>query len=48
MLIERNPGLLNLQLSEIGKLSDASLKLLHPLKHLTTLDISRAGVNQGQ
>ena len=48
MLVERNPGLFNLQLSEIGKLSDDSLKLLHPLNQLTTLDISRAGVNQGQ
>ncbi|ORY88973.1 hypothetical protein BCR35DRAFT_189676 [Leucosporidium creatinivorum] len=47
LLVAHNPGLFNLQLSEIGKLSDASLALLHPLKNLTTLDISRAGVDQG-
>lgn len=46
-LVAGNPGLYNLQLSEIGKLSDESLPLLHSLKNLTTLDISRAGVNQG-
>lgn len=48
LLVERNPGLFNLQLSEVGKLNDISLGLLHPLKNLTTLDISRAGVDQGE
>ncbi|KAM0790783.1 hypothetical protein ACM66B_004631 [Microbotryomycetes sp. NB124-2] len=48
ILVERNPGLFNLQLSEIGRLNDASLAMLHPLKNLTTLDISRAGVDQGR
>ncbi|KAK4047874.1 UV-damaged DNA-binding protein rad7 [Microbotryomycetes sp. JL221] len=48
ILVDRNPGLFNLQLSEIGKLNDSSLAMLHPLKNLTTLDISRAGVDQGR
>lgn len=47
LLVERNPRLYNLQLSELGKLSDLSLPFLHPLKCLTSLDISRAGVIQG-
>ncbi|KAK4050790.1 UV-damaged DNA-binding protein rad7 [Microbotryomycetes sp. JL201] len=48
VLVDRNSGLLKLQLSEIGKLNDASLSMLHPLKNLTSLDISRAGVDQGR
>ncbi|KDE04341.1 hypothetical protein, variant [Microbotryum lychnidis-dioicae p1A1 Lamole] len=47
VLVERNPQLQHLQLSEIGKLNDASLALLHPLKHLTSLDLSRSGTPQG-
>ena len=47
LLVERNPQLYNLQLSELGKLTDLSLSFLHPLKFLTSLDISRAGVKQG-
>lgn len=48
MLVDRNPHLLELKLSELGRLNDDSLALLHPLKWLTSLDISRAGVNQGR
>ncbi|SCV71669.1 BQ2448_3257 [Microbotryum intermedium] len=47
VLVERNPQLQQLQLSEIGKLNDTSLALLHPLKHLTSLDLSRSGTPQG-
>lgn len=36
-----------LQLSEIGKLSTESLKLLHPLQNLTHLDLRRAGFPAG-
>lgn len=46
-LVALHPNLYNLQLAEIGKLSDLSLPLIYPLKNLTTLDISFAGVNQG-
>ena len=46
-LVSHNPNLLNLQLAQIGRLSDASLALIHPLKNLTTLDISRAGFPEG-
>lgn len=47
LLVSCSPHLYNLQLSELGKLNDHSLSFLHPLKNLTTLDISRAGVVQG-
>lgn len=47
LLADRNPGLYNLQLSELGRLNDISLSHLHSLKSLTSLDISRAGVDQG-
>ena len=47
LLVSQNAGLYNLQLAELGKLSDVSLSLLHPLTNLTSLDISRAGVIQG-
>lgn len=47
-LVKHNPHLFNLQLSELGKLNDTSLTLLYSLRNLTSLDISRAGVNQGQ
>lgn len=47
-LVERNPGLYNLQLSELSQLNNDSLQLLYPLKQLTTLDISKAGAQQGE
>ncbi|KAM0755008.1 RNI-like protein [Meredithblackwellia eburnea MCA 4105] len=39
--------LYNIQLSEIGRLTDDSLKFLYPLKNLTVLDISKAGTPEG-
>lgn len=48
VLVERNPHLFDLQLSELGRMNDASLSLLHPLTNLTSLDLSRAGVDQGK
>lgn len=48
ILVANNPNLYNLQLSELGKLNDDSLKFLYPLRNLTSLDISRAGLNQGR
>jgi DNA repair protein RAD7 len=41
--VETCPNLTHLQLSEIGKLDDASLGQLHPLVHLVHLDVSSAG-----
>ena len=46
-LVQHNPNLYNLQLSEIGKLNESWLPLMYPLKNLTTLDLSRAGVIHG-
>ncbi len=45
--MHHNPNLYNLQLSEIGKLTESWLPLMYPLKNLTTLDLSRAGVIHG-
>lgn len=47
LLVSKCPELYNLQLSEIGKLTDLSLGILHPLTNLTTLDISRSGLPEG-
>ncbi|GAA5973481.1 hypothetical protein JCM11641_006484 [Rhodosporidiobolus odoratus] len=49
-LVRCNPHVQNLQLSEIGKFTGDSLKLLYPLSAnnaLTTLDLSRLGTPQG-
>ncbi|GAA5960185.1 hypothetical protein JCM21900_000432 [Sporobolomyces salmonicolor] len=46
-LVSNNPSLSYLQLSEIGRFTGESLKLLYPLKGLTSLDISRLGTPQG-
>ncbi|KAL8278410.1 hypothetical protein RQP46_009100 [Phenoliferia psychrophenolica] len=47
LLVQHCPGLLNLQLSEIGKMTDLSLGILHSLTNLTSLDISRSGFPEG-
>ena len=47
LLVQHCPDLLNLQLSEIGKMTDLSLGILHPLTNLTSLDISRSGFPEG-
>ncbi|KAK4698450.1 DNA repair protein RAD7, partial [Phenoliferia sp. Uapishka_3] len=47
LLVTHCPDLYNLQLSEIGKLTDLSLGILHPLTNLTSLDISRSGFPEG-
>ncbi|GAA5859495.1 hypothetical protein JCM1840_004641 [Sporobolomyces johnsonii] len=46
-LVANNPSLGYLQLSEVGRFTGESLKLLYPLKGLTSLDISRMGTPQG-
>ncbi|GAA5863638.1 hypothetical protein JCM3774_001199 [Rhodotorula dairenensis] len=52
--VAHNPNVVNLQLSELGKLSSLSLSLLHPLgtstcgSSLRSLDLSRLGTPQGQ
>ncbi|GAA5959524.1 hypothetical protein JCM3765_002355 [Sporobolomyces pararoseus] len=49
-LVSNNPNLISLKLSEIGRLTGDSLKLLYPLKKsetLRSLDLSRLGTPQG-
>jgi len=49
-LVSTNPNLVTLKLSEIGRFTGDSLKLLYPLKQsetLRSLDISRLGTPQG-
>lgn len=43
-LVQTSPGLTHLQLSECGLLDDPSLGLLHGLKNLRSLDISKGGL----
>ncbi|GAA6000740.1 UV-damaged DNA-binding protein RAD7 [Rhodotorula paludigena] len=47
-LVAHNATLEHLTLSEIGRLTGASLAALHPLEHLASLDLSRLGTPQGQ
>ncbi|BGP50239.1 UV-damaged DNA-binding protein rad7 [Rhodotorula kratochvilovae] len=47
-LVAHSPSLTRLRLAEVGKLSSPSLSALHPLRHLSSLDLSRWGTPQGQ
>lgn len=46
--MSHNPSLTTLQLAELGRLTSPSLSALHPLTHLSSLDLSRLGTPQGQ
>lgn len=46
-LVAACPNLVELRLADVGLLSDTALGLLHPLKHLTSLEIPNAGIRNG-